>query len=76
MVLQDVPQNGFGDGLRVEIGGIDEVSTGLDEGGGELTGFGGVTSPGIIAECHGAEAGAGNEEAGAAELLVNHIRGK
>jgi hypothetical protein len=79
-VLDGAPQNSLGLAFRIDIGGVDEINAGIDRKAQKLI-CGSLVEladdrPQLAsaAEGHRAKANFGNEQAGAAELLVFHCQ--
>jgi hypothetical protein len=76
-VLEGGPEDGLGEALGVNIGGIDEVDAGVEGGPDEGVGGGLILGAdggpeAFAAEGHRAETDVGDEEAGVTEGLVAH----
>src|SRR3972149_8873454 len=77
-VLQRLAGDHVRRSVGVDVGGVDEVDAGVERRTDQSFGIGLLQrtdlppDPAAAAESHGAEAKFGNEEAGAAELVVAH----
>ncbi len=69
LALEPAPDDLLGGAVAVDVGGVEEIATGLDIGVHHLKGRGLV---GFLAEGHGAEAVGGDDGAAIAELAIFH----